>query len=203
MRTQDKVIGITGSFGSGKTTVAEMFGALGAYVIDADMICHELMLPGRIVYRKIIRHFGKDIISSDKNIDRGRLADIVFSKTSKLALLNRLVHPAAIREIEGAIRRDKNRRQIVVEGALLVESGFYRKLDALIVVRSKRDKQVSRLMRAKGITRKDIFRRLRSQASVKKKLAFADFIIDNSGSKKETRTQVEKIWDQIHTLKRC
>lgn len=191
------IIGVTGSFGSGKTTASRMFGSMGSRVIDADIVCRKLMLPGKAVYKKIIRHFGEDIVRADKSIDRVKLADIVFDNASKLRLLNRLVHPETIKEIERLIFRWKTTAPVVVEGALLIESGFYKKLDSLVVVKSERAKQIDRLMRARGMTKKAVLKRLRSQAPLKKKLAFADFVIDNSGSKNETRTQVKKIWKQF------
>ncbi|MBU1887896.1 MAG: dephospho-CoA kinase [Candidatus Omnitrophica bacterium] len=191
------LIGITGSFGSGKTTVTEMFGALGARVIDADIVCHKLMLPDRTIYKRIIKHFGKKILGPGKRIDRIKLADIVFNNTSRLMLLNRLVHPETIKEIEALVLCEKGKRPVVVEGALLVESGFYKKLDIMIVVKVERRRQVARLTKAKAMTKEDALKRLRSQTPLKKKLAFADFVIDNGGSKNETRTQVKKIWKQL------
>lgn len=191
------IIGVTGSFGSGKTTVAEMLGSVGAYIIDADIVCHELMLPGKKVYKEIVRCFGKKVLNKNKAIDRARLTDVVFSDASKLRLLNRLVHPEAIKKISNIARHKKNKGPVVVDGALLIESGFYRKLDILIVVKAGMEKQISRLMPAKGIARKEILKRLRSQGPLKKKLALADFVIDNSGSKKETRRQVKKIWNKL------
>lgn len=190
------VIGITGSFGSGKTTVARMFRQLGAYVIDADKICRSLMKPSKQPYRRIVRHFGKDILKKDKTIHRRRLAGVVFNNRSRLRLLNKLIHPAAIKEIDKIIYKRK-RRVVVVDAALLIESGFYKNMDRLIVIRTDRNKQLKRIVGAKGMTRNEALKRIRMQAPLNAKLALADFVIDNSGTKKETKAQVDKIWGKI------
>ncbi|MBU1147071.1 MAG: dephospho-CoA kinase [Candidatus Omnitrophica bacterium] len=184
------LIGVTGNYGSGKTTVAGMFAGRGAFVIDADKVCHSLMGRSMPVYKKIIKHFGAGILDARKNIDRRALAEIVFSNRSKLDLLNRSVHPSAIKEINKIIRRNKKRKIIIVDAALLIESDFYKNMDKIIVV-----KAVSR--------KKDSLRRIRMQASFKKKLRLADFTIDNSGSKKKTLSQVRRIWKQLSKAMSC
>ncbi len=188
------IIGITGSFGCGKTTVAGMFARLGAYTIDADKVCHSLMQPSRKVYKRIVRHFGDAVLKKDRRIDRERLAEIVFSKRSKLKLLNSLIHPAAIRYIKKAAERIERRRLVVIDAALLIESGFYTYVDYLILVRARKEAQIDRLRKGLGMPREDILRRLRMQVPFKKKLVLADFIIDNSGFKSQTFLQVKKIW---------
>ncbi len=190
------VIGITGSFGSGKTIVAKMFSRLGAYVIDADKIYHSMVLPRGKVYKKIVRHFGRSILKRDRTIDREKLGAIVFKKRSRLKFLNSLVHPELISRINKIIGAKKGKID-VVDAALLVETNFYKNLDRLIVVRSSDDRQINRQIRAKGLTRKEILEKIRMQAPLKKKLALADFIIDNSGSRKQTLIQVQKIWKQL------
>jgi len=187
------VIGVTGSFGSGKTTVAKMFARYGAYVIDADKLSHSLMRSSKKVYKKIVGCFGKGILRSNKTIDRKKLAQIVFARPLQLKFLDRVLHPEVIRRINSLIKTKKN-KIVVVDAPLLVETNFYKKLDKLIVVMAKRDRQISRLIYAKDMSKDDILRRIRMQAPLKKKLAVADFIIDNSGSKTKTNLQVKKIW---------
>ena len=104
------IIGVTGSLGSGKTKVAKMFERLGAYRIDADKVCHSLMTPTAKVYRSIVKHFGTSVLGKARCIDRKKLARAVFKKRSKLALLDRLVHPEAIKEIERIARTKKKRK---------------------------------------------------------------------------------------------
>ena len=193
------IIGITGSFGSGKTSVAKMFKDLGAYIIDADEVCHSLMMPSGKLYKKIVSCFGNNILKSDKRIDRKMLAKIVFGDGSKLQLLNRLVHPEAISRIREIGQANKKRKVIIIDAALLVETSFYKEMDSIIVVRTDRDKQIKRLIRSMGMTKKEILKRINVQAPLKKKKAFADFIIDNSGTRRETLFQVEKIWKTIRS----
>ncbi len=190
------IIGITGSFGSGKTTVSKMFRRLGAYIIDADRLCHSLMRPSNKVYKKIIKSFGSSILKRDKSIDRKKLAKIVFNNRSKLNLLNKIVHPEAIKKIKSVIKQKKKRKSIIIDAALLLESGFYKDVNRVIVVKTKRSTQLKRL---KNMRPSESTKRIRMQAPIKKKLAHADFIIDNSGSKKKTFLQVKKIWKTIRS----
>jgi len=193
------IIGVTGSFGSGKTSVARMFAGLGAYIIDADRICRSLMMPGKKVYKRIVRYFGNNILKDNREIDRKALAVIVFGQRSKLNLLNRLVHPEAIKEINKIICINKNRKVVVIDAALLVESNFYKDIDRLVVVRTNRDRQLKRIMRRSDMTQREILKRLGMQVPLKKKMVLADFIIDNSGSRSQTLFQVEKIWKTLRS----
>jgi len=177
------VIGITGSFGSGKTEVAKMFARLGGIVIDADKVCHSLIRPNTLVYKKIIGYFGKEVLAGDKTINRKKLGEIVFKEKSKLKLLNKLVHPHAIKEIKRIIRKEKRNSVVIVDAPLLVETKFHKSLDRLIVVKTRRDKQIRRIVKAKGMTKRKALDRIKKQAPLKKKLALAEFILDNIGSK--------------------
>jgi len=188
------IIGITGSFGSGKTKVAKMFERLGAHRIDADKVCHSLMVPPGEIYREVVKHFGTSILGKTGRIDRKKLARAVFKKRSKLTLLDRLVHPEAIKEIEKIARAKKKRKVVVIDAPLLVESGFYKKVDILVVVKNNISKQVKRVARKRGLKKNEIIERIRMQAPFAKKAALADFIIDNSGSIRKTLLQVKEIW---------
>ncbi|MBU4205178.1 dephospho-CoA kinase [Patescibacteria group bacterium] len=198
------VIGITGSFGSGKTTVARMFGRLGAHVIDADKIYHSLTLPRKNLYKKIVRRFGDSILRGDGTINRKKLGSIVFWQRSKMRLLNKIAHPEIIARINEIVRARRG-GIVIIDAAMLIESGFYKKMDRLVIVKTKSARQIERVIRAKGLARKEILRIIRMQAPLKKKVALADFIIDNSGSKKKTLIQVRGIWKQLgvdHASKR-
>jgi dephospho-CoA kinase len=191
------VIGITGSFGSGKSTVAGMFKGLGAYVIDADTVCHSLMVQGCKVYKKTIRCFGRGVLKKNGTLDRRKLAEIVFADKSKLKQLNGIVHPEAIKEILGTIRRLKIKTTVVVDAALLFETGFYKNMDKVIAVKTDMKNQIERIKKSKGMDEDEIVKRIRSQSSLTKKLAIADYIIDNNKSVKQTKLQVKTIWKQL------
>ena len=192
------IVGVTGSFGSGKTTVAKIFAGRGAYIIDADNIARSLMMPGKATYKRIIKYFGDRILTRGGKIDRQKLAGIVFRERAKLKLLNRLVHPEVIKRINEIIKAKKGKNKIVVvDAALLLETGLYKKMDRLVVVRCNREKQIERVSSKKGMFKKDILERIRMQAPLGRKLAQADFIIDNSASRTKTRSQVNRIWNQI------
>ena len=187
------IIGITGSFGSGKTTVAKMFAKLGAHVIDADRVYHSLIRPGSACYKKLIKNFGKGILNKAGHIDRNKLGKIVFKERPMLMLLNKLVHPEVIKEIRAAARSRKE-KVIIIEAALLLESGFHKEVDKVILVANKNEEQVKRIRNDRGLSSRQTLERIRMQMPFKKKLALADFIIDNSGSKADTLTQVKMIW---------
>ena len=191
------MIGITGNFGSGKTTIARMFKKKGAYIIDADSICHSLIQPSKPAYKKILRDFGKAILKKDNSIDRKKLAKIVFEDEKKLKTLNRLLHPYVIKEIDRLIRLNRDKRIIIVDAPLLIESGLHKKMDKIIVVKNRLAVQVSRLKKAMGLTKIEILKRLRWQMPFEKKAGLADFIIDNSHSKNKTFVQVQRIWKQL------
>jgi dephospho-CoA kinase len=187
------IIGITGSFGSGKTTVAKMFSRLGAYAIDADKVYHSLIKPSGKCYKRIVGHFGEDILDKSGSVDRKKLSRVVFKDKSRLELLNDSTHPEIIKEIKRIIK-SKKEKVVIVDAPLLIESGFYKEVDKIILVANKEGEQVKRMKEARGLSAEDALKRIRMQMPFNKKLAFADFIIDNSGSKTKTLTQVNEIW---------
>jgi dephospho-CoA kinase len=187
------IIGITGSFGSGKTTVAKMFTRLGACAIDADKVYHSLIKPGEKCYKKIVRHFGKDILGKHECIYRKKLSRIVFEDKSKLKLLNDITHSEIIKELKRIIK-SKKEKVVIVDAPLLIESGLYKEVDKIILVANEKEEQVDRTRDARGLSAEETLKRIRMQMPFNKKLAFADFIIDNSGSKTKTLTQVKEIW---------
>jgi dephospho-CoA kinase len=208
------VIGITGNFGVGKTTVTNMFRRLGARVIDADRIAHTIIRPKAAAYKQIIAYFGKKILLGSY-ISRKRLAREVFSGGEKLKRLNKIMHPKILRIIKERIKKISDREILVIDAALLIESGLSRTLaydqvvrkyrraqdllpwvDKLIVVKSEPKIQMQRLKRS-GLTVRETERRLNTQLAQDKKIGLADFVIDNSGSRSQTQKQVRKIWNKI------
>ena len=186
------IIGLTGSFGSGKSTVAGIFAAYGARVIDADKIARAAVRRGSKVYKKIVSSFGSRVLAEGKAIDRRKLAGLVFNDPKQLKRLNAIIHPEVIRIIKAKINSIK-KGVLVLDAPLLLEANLKRMLDCLVVVKISRDKQFSRLVKRRSLKRADILKRIKSQISQKMKLRFADFIINNSGSLANTRKQVAQI----------
>jgi dephospho-CoA kinase len=193
------IIGLTGSFGSGKTTVAALFKALGARIIDADSIAHELLKPGSRLYRRIKEVFGRDMLNKDSTINRAKLAEAVFNNKKRLAVLNTITHPAIISVISHKIKSCR-RGIIILDAPLLLEAGLKRLVNAVIVVTLTRDRQIQRIRRKMPLTRSAIARRIASQMPLREKLRVADFIIDNNGTKGETKKQVKAIWKQLSSI---
>jgi dephospho-CoA kinase len=185
------ILGLTGSFGSGKSTVAKMFACLGAKVIDADKIGHKLFSPRGGVYKKIIKAFGKGIISSSGAIDRQRLGKKVFSEKSALRKINSITHPEIIKAIKKDIIR--YRGLVVLDAPLLIEAGLLSLVDKLVVVKTNKLIQLKRISARDNLSKGEIEKIIRSQAPLKSKERLADFVIDNNGSIEETEKQVKQL----------
>ncbi len=183
-------LGITGGLCAGKTTVAEYFKKVGAEVVDADKIVHRLYRCDKKIRRAVTREFGNAVVTRGM-IDRSKLAKIAFGNKRNLKRLCSVVHPAVLKIIKAKIRKAK-KSVIVVDAPLLVETGLYRYVDYVVVVKATRNEQLKRCK-----TKKYFLRRLAAQMPLSEKLAHADFVIDNSRSKKYTEIQVRKIWEKI------
>jgi dephospho-CoA kinase len=184
---------------SGKTTVAAMFRAHGARVLEADRIAHRLMAPGQPAYEEIVRAFGKEIVSGDGTIDRKRLGAIVFADAARREQLNRIVHPRVIDEQEKELARiavEDPGAVAIVEAALLVEAGYHKQLDKLVVTWCRPEQQLERLL-TKGLSREEAERRISAQLPPEEKRRLADYVIDCSGSLAETERQVEQVWQAL------
>ncbi|MBI2447922.1 MAG: dephospho-CoA kinase [Candidatus Omnitrophica bacterium] len=194
------IIGITGSFGTGKSTVASLFAKLGVKVLDADKLTHKIMGPGGITYRKILRLFGEGILKKDGSIDRRILGRIVFSDRKALNKLIKLIHPQVIKLLKEEIHRIKKEDPcaiVAIDAPLLIEAGLLKEVDKLIVVQASRKEQFKRCAVRNGMTKIDIARRIASQMPLKSKVQLADYVIDNNGSLSRTKSQVRKIWLEI------
>jgi dephospho-CoA kinase len=194
------LIGLTGGMGSGKSIVAEMFQSLGAHIIDADRIGREIMVPGTDAYERVVDAFGREILKGDRSIDRKKLGDMIFGNPEKIALLNECTHPEIFREID---RRVKEIRQktpdalIIVDAALLVETGAYKTFDKLVVVYVDEETQLKRLKERDGFTDEEVTKRISSQMPLKEQVKYADFVIYNDKGLEDTRKQVIDIYKTL------
>jgi dephospho-CoA kinase len=186
------VIGLTGGFGTGKTTVAGILRSKGIKVIDADAIGHSLLKPGTRVYAAIVRRFGSTVLQRDGKIDRGELSRIVFSRNASLDSLNKIIHPEIIRIIKNEISLVR-KGVVVLDAPLLLEVGFQRFVDKVIVVAASRKNQITRAQKRMRLSKAAINRRICSQIPLQDKVRMADFVIDNNGTRETLRKRVEEI----------
>lgn len=199
-------VGLTGGISCGKSTVGKMFSDLGAHVIEADSIAHELYRPGEPVYKQLLEKFGPDIIRPDGEIDRPRLATAAFDG-GRVEELNKIVHPAVLKRQEQwmyQIREKEPYAVAMVEAALILEAGARSQFDTIIVVTCRPEQKVSRYAARAGIpesaARAEVQRRGKAQMSDDEKVRRADFVIDNSGPVELTRAQVERIYAELRVL---
>ena len=196
-------VGLTGGIGCGKTRVGEMFVALGCRLIDSDQITHELFEAGEAVHEAVVVEFGPGILDEGGGIDRSKLAAIVFSERSQREKLNSLVHPAVKARQDAfleSVRREDPNAIAIVDAALMVESGGYKRFDRLVVVTCRPEQQRSRLRERAGLTPEAIEARIESQMPLDEKAGHADFVVDNSGSLEETRLRVEEVYGGLVRL---
>jgi len=202
-------VGLTGGIASGKSEVGAMFVALGAYLVQADGIAHELMQPGQAVYHEVVAQFGIEILNPDGTVNRPKLAEAAFGRkpgagNPRVQELNRIVHPAVVRRQEEwmeEVGRGDPGAVAIVEAALILEAGAARRFDRLIVVTCTDEQRAARFAARQSIdleaARKEVARRMAVQIPEAEKVKAADFVIDNSGSLDRTREQVQQIWEKL------
>lgn len=193
-------VGLTGGIASGKSTVAKMFQEKGAYLIDFDLLAHSLEEPGGVAWKGIVDKFGPEILHEGGNINRKKLGAIVFRDKDKLKELNSIVHPFVFREWEqqlADIERKNSDAIIISDIPLLIEVGKMGDVDLVLLVYISKEVQIRRLMERDGCSRIEALVRLDSQMSIDEKLVYSDLVINNGGSLKEARKQVDDIWVKL------
>jgi dephospho-CoA kinase len=196
-------VGLTGGIAAGKSVVGEMFAELGAHVIQSDKVGHELMRPGGSVYGEVVKRFGTGILNPDKTVNRAQLAEAAFGgdgRPSRIEELNRIVHPAVIRYENGwmeKIGREDPRAIAIVEAALILEAKAAARFDKLVVVTCRPEQRIerwaARMKVDRETARREVTRRMAAQLADEEKITAADYVIDNSGSLEDTKTQVEEV----------
>jgi dephospho-CoA kinase len=196
-------VGLTGGLASGKSFVGRALADLGCYLIEADKLGHEVMLPGGEAYEGIVKEFGPGILDNEGRISRRKLSGIVWVNPKRLAKLNSLVHPPVQKREEDRmveIARADPHAIAVVEAAILVETGRYKNFDRLIVVTCTGEQQMERALERGSYNKEEILARLARQLPLEEKLKVADFVIDTSGSKEATIEQVGKVYSSLRSL---
>ncbi len=193
------IVGLTGSVGTGKSTVTNFFRELGAYIIDWDELAREVTRPHLRAWKEIVEYFGKDFLNEDLTINRQKLAEIVFSDKEKVAKLNQIVHPEVFKEDERITNEIKSLDPdalIIKDIPLLFELTRPIFVDKVVVVSASEQTQLRRL-EEKGMSREDAQSRIKSQLPLEEKIKSADFVINNDGPLEETKKQVEEIYSLL------
>lgn len=193
-------IGLTGGFGTGKSTVLWLFAKLGAYTVDSDEIVHNI-LKNPVTVKKIASILGESVLKKRGkaiSLDKKRVADIIFNDAEKRISIEKIIHPKVIREIKPLMKEKLSKNPsatIIVEIPLLFEAGYDKDFDKVVVVFCKRDVAIKRLLK-KGFSKEDTLKRMRAQMPVARKKALADFVIDNNNGMKKTEAQVKRLLNE-------
>jgi len=198
-------VGLTGSIAVGKSFVAAVFEELGCNLLDADVTAREVVLPGTAGLIAIIDRFGEEVIQKDGTLDRQRLASLVFGSEVLRKDLNSILHPRII-ERQDAILSEWEQNDpdgiSIVDAALMIESGGYKRFDKLVVVHCRPEVQLERLMLRNGLSREEAQQRIDSQMPQEEKQKFADYLIDTSGGFDRARQRTQQVYEQLVELTR-
>lgn len=196
-------VGLTGSIAVGKSTVVAILGDLGAVCFDADRISRSVVEPGQEALAEIVRTFGDSVLAADGTLDRAALGKIVFGDAERRAALERILHPRIIAEqdrlIAEAFAHDPD-AIVVVDAALMIESGGYTRFDALVVVHCDPAIQLERLIARNSLSREEAEQRIAAQMPQEQKLAYATHTIDTTGTLDDTRRRTEAVWADLAAL---
>lgn len=194
------VIGLVGGIGSGKSVASAMLAELGAEVVNADLVGHEVYEPGKPGFDAIVAEFGTDVVGADGRVDRKKLGPIVFADGAKLERLNSIVHPLIRAEIERRIARAREKgavRALVVEAAILLEAGWRSLVDQVWVISARRQDVVERLAAQRGMAASETDARMAKQMTDAERRAVADVVIENVGSLDDLRTRLTGLWQAV------
>lgn len=195
-----KTVGLTGGIGSGKSTVSQILAELGAFVIDADKVGHEIYLPGKEAWRQVTAAFGQDILAADQTIDRKKLGALVFGSDEARKKLNSIVHPLMFQDIQQRIAEKRAAgfaKPIVVEAAILIEANWLPLADEVWVVVTNKNAVIDRVATQRGMAAKDTEARIASQLSDAERLKYAHVVIANDGTREDLEKKVQDAWARL------
>lgn len=193
-------VGLTGGIGCGKSTVSNILARLGAFVIDADKVGHDIYLPGTEAWQKVVGRFGQEILANDETIDRKRLATIVFGTDGMLEELNAIVHPIMYKEIEKRIlslRANGTKAPVIVEAAILIEAKWTALADIVWVVETDKAAVVDRVSSQRGMSPNETEARISKQLSNRERREHAHLVIRNNGTVEDLEREVSAAWDTL------
>ncbi|MEK6646921.1 MAG: dephospho-CoA kinase [Candidatus Firestonebacteria bacterium] len=206
--SKNTVIGLTGGIATGKSTAAKIFKKLGCKIVDADAIAHKIIKHNTSAYRKITAYFGKDILEKNREINRSKLASIIFSNKNKRLKLNAITHPYIIKEIKKQIKNLKCKlnvaakrsfaKIIILDAPLLFEAKITLLVDKILVIASNEEAQIKRLIKKYNLSPDKAKLRVKSQMPLAKKIKYADYVINNNAKLTDLRKKVKNLY--LHTL---
>ncbi len=198
-------VGLTGSIAVGKSFVLGVLAELGCHVLDADATAREVVAPGTLGLKAVVAAFGDEMVNSDGALDRAKLGAIVFADEPKRLQLNSILHPFIIAGQDEQMREweEEDPQGIaVVDAALMIESGGYRRFDKLVIIHCRPEVQLDRLMTRDGLSSTEAEQRIGAQMAQEEKKTYADFLIDTSEGFDSTRRQTEKVFQKLAALRR-
>jgi dephospho-CoA kinase len=194
-----KVIGLTGGIGSGKSTVAKLLAEMGAVVMDADKVGHEVFQPGTEGWKDVVNTFGSEILTDYDEINRKKLAEIVFNNPEALSKLNQIIHPRAHDLVKSRLNdyRKQGVEVVVLEVVLLIEAKWTDLVDEVWVIIASEDKVVNRLKQQRGMSKEEILVRISSQMSNDERVKYADVVIRNDDDIDKLKLNIKELWKNI------
>jgi len=194
------LVGLTGGMGCGKSLTATFFKQLGVHIIDADQVCRDLVRPGQTALKEITQYFGNDILDSSGNLDRGRLAKIVFQDLEKKSALEKILHPKVLEQEQKEylkISTEDPLAIVIIDAALLIESGNHKNVDKVIVVQCSEEAQVQRVLSRNTLNLDETLARIKNQMSLAEKSNYADFILDNDLRPQDLMQKVQELYPKL------
>lgn len=196
-------VGLTGSIAVGKSHVVNLLSELGCHVIDADRTAREVVAVGTEGLKQVVAEFGREVLQPDGTLDRARLGEIVFADKDKRERLNSILHPLIIAQQDAQLRQwgEEDPTGIgIVDAALMIESGGYKRFDKVVVVHCRPEIQIERLMRRNNLSRAEALKRINAQMPQEEKMRRADFLIDTSEDYETTRARTLEVFQKLKEL---